>query len=430
MDPNESAVTIESEQRYKRLLASVTDYVYSVTIEDGRAISTLHGPGCEAVTGYRSEEFEGDQTLWYRMIWEEDRPAVVAQAKRILNGELPPPLEHRIRHKDGSIRWIRNTPVPRKDEAGTLAGYDGLVTNITERKQAEEQLTTANTELAANEEALKRALKELQAANQELKQTQLDLIQAAKLESVGALAAGVAHEVKNPLQTLLMGLDFFGTNLPAGNETFAMVMTDMREAVMRANTIVSGLLQLSVQSDFELETADLNAVVKRALRLINPQAIGAKVKVARKLDSQLPRVRIDQVKIEQVFINLCLNAVQSMPAGGVLSVSTRAVRFEEDFKPTRAGSYPFSRGDLVVVAEVEDKGPGIPEANLPKIFDPFFTTKAASGGSGLGLSVVKKIIDLHGGTIEIRNAPQGGVVAVLLLRGEREESLSPPKKGC
>jgi PAS domain S-box-containing protein len=430
MDTNKSAATLESEQRYKRLLTSVTDYVYSVTIEHGQVVSTLHGPGCEAVTGYTSEEFEADQELWYQMIWEEDRPAVVAQAERLLQGELPPPLEHRIRHKDGSIRWIRNTPVPRRNEAGALAGYDGLVSNITERKQAEEQLTRANAELAANEEALKRTLQELKAANQELKQTQLQLIQAAKLESVGALAAGVAHEVKNPLQTLLMGLDFLGVNLPAGNETEAMVMADMREAVMRANTILSGLLQLSAQSDFELKTDDLNAAIKRALRLINAQAIASKIKVARKLDGQLPRARIDRVKIEQVFINLFFNAVQAMPSGGALSVSTRAIRFGEDYQPDGTGFYPFGPGELVVLAEVEDKGPGIPEANLPKIFDPFFTTKAPSGGSGLGLSVVKKIVDMHGGAIDIRNAPQGGVVATLMLKAEREEKLSPPKKGC
>ena len=430
MDANESVASLASEQRYKRLLASVTDYVYSVTVEKGQVVSTLHGPGCEAVTGYTSEDFAADQGLWYRMIWEEDRPAVVAQAEGILQGEPRSPLEHRIRHKDGSIRWIRNTPVPRKSQAGALTGYDGLVTNITERKLAEEQRTSANAELAANQVALKRTLEELQAANLELKQTQLELIQAAKLESVGALAAGVAHEVKNPLQTLLIGLDIFGTNLPAVNETVALVLTDMREAVTRANTIVSGLLQLSAQSDFELKTEDLNSSIKRALRLINAQAVASKVKVARNLDAQLPRVRVDRVKIEQVFINLFLNAVQAMPTGGVLSVSTRAVQFEDGFKPNGSEFYPFSPGDLVVVAEVDDQGAGISEANLPKIFDPFFTTKAPSGGSGLGLSVVKKIVDMHGGAIHIRNAPQGGVVAELMLRSEREERLPPPKKGC
>ena len=204
----------------------------------------------------------------------------------------------------------------------------------------------------------------------------------------------------------------------------------MREAVTRANTIVSGLLQLSAQSDFELKTEDLNSSIKRALRLINAQAVASKVKVARNLDAQLPRVRVDRVKIEQVFINLFLNAVQAMPTGGVLSVSTRAVQFEDGFKPNGSEFYPFSPGDLVVVAEVEDQGAGISETNLPKIFDPFFTTKAPSGGSGLGLSVVKKIVDMHGGAIHIRNAPQGGVVAELMLRSEREERLPPPKKGC
>ena len=158
--------TLESEQRYKRLLASVTDYVYAVTVEDGRAVSTFHGPGCEAVTGYTSDEFQQDQQLWYRMIREEDRPAVLAQAERILKGQETPPLEHRIIHKDGTVRWIRNTTVPRKDAQGRLVAYDGLVYDITSRKQAEERLTRAHAELAANQEALKRTLEELRTANQ------------------------------------------------------------------------------------------------------------------------------------------------------------------------------------------------------------------------------------------------------------------------
>ena len=138
----------ESEQRYKRLLASVTDYVYSVTVDLGRPVATAHGPGCEAVTGYTPGEFDAEPFLWHRMIFSEDRPAVAAQAERILQGETPPPLEHRIIHKDGSIHWIRNTPVPHKDSQGRLTGYDGLVSNITERKRAELALRQSEERLA------------------------------------------------------------------------------------------------------------------------------------------------------------------------------------------------------------------------------------------------------------------------------------------
>jgi signal transduction histidine kinase len=329
-------------------------------------------------------------------------------------------LEHRIIHKNGSVRWIRNTTVPRKDAHGRLTAYDGLVYDITERKQAEERLTRAHAELAANEEALKRTLEELKAANQELKETQLQLIQAARLESVGALAAGVAHEVKNPLQTILMGLDYLVPNLPTGNENLAMVLADMREAVTRANTIIRGLLQLSAQTDFEMKREDLNALIRRALRLLNAQLIAAKISVARKLDAHLPPVNMDRGKIEQVFINLFINAIQAMSPGGVLTVTTRAGQFGENPKVPEVAFRQISRGERVVIAEVQDTGSGIAAANLPKVFDPFFTTKPVGEGTGLGLSVVKKIIDFHGGGVDIQNAPQGGVMVTLVLKAEPE----------
>jgi PAS domain S-box-containing protein len=419
--------TLESEQRYKRLLASVTDYVYAVMVEDGRAVATVHGPSCEAVTGYTSDEFETDQTLWYRMIREEDRPAVLDQAERILRGEEPPPLEHRIIHKNGTERWIRNTTVPRKDTQGRLVAYDGLVYDITERKQAEERLTRAHAELKANEEVLKKTLEELKRANQQLKETQLELIQAARLESVGALAAGVAHEVKNPLQTILMGLDYLVPNCPTDNENIPVVLSDMRDAVTRANAIIRGLLQLSAQTDFEMKAEDLNASARRALRLVNAQVIAAKVSVVRRLDPHLPRVKVDRGKIEQVFINLFINGLQAMSPGGVLTITTRAGRLGENLTLGETVSRPFNRGDRVVITQVQDTGTGITPANLPKVFDPFFTTKPVGVGTGLGLSVVKKIVDLHGGAIDIQNASPVGVVVTLVLKAEPEETLSSAK---
>jgi PAS domain S-box-containing protein len=128
----------ESEERYRRLLGSVTDYVYSVELQNGRPVATTHGPGCVPVTGYTPEDYSADPDLWYRMVHPDDQQAVVEQADRVLLGEGVLPLEHRIIHKDGSIRWVRNTPVARYDDQGRLLAYDGLITDITERTQAEE----------------------------------------------------------------------------------------------------------------------------------------------------------------------------------------------------------------------------------------------------------------------------------------------------
>ena len=538
----------ESEQRYRRLLASVTDYAYSVTLTEGRPSATSHGPGCEAVTGYTSLEFEADPFLWYRMIYSDDRPAVSAQAERILKGETPPPLEHRITHKHGQIRWIRNTPVPHKDQFGRLISYDGLVSDITERKQAElalrqsrerlalviqgssdgiwdwdlttnevyfsprwksmlgyadhevqnhysaweqllhpadreralaclqaylsgqtptfelehrlrhkdgsyrwilargtalrdaqgkpvrmtgshvdltehkrarEQLEQAYAELSRNEVALKGALQKLQNANAELQATQLQLIQAAKLESVGTLAAGVAHEVKNPLQTIVMGLDFLDRNLSdANNHDTRLVLADMRDAVSRANMIVRELLQLSAAKDFEPKAEDMNSVMARSLWLINSEVMASQITVVRRLGAELPRVRMDRSKVQQVLINLFVNALQAMSQGGVLTVITRHRRFGEDLKLKGPAFVQFKAGDPVVIAEVQDTGKGIPEEHLPRIFEPFFTTKPTGEGTGLGLSVAKKIMDLHGGAIDIGNGPLGGVVATLVFAAQ------------
>ncbi len=138
-----------SEQRYAMLLSAITDYVYTVYVKDGYPISTYHGVGCVGVTGFISEEYDEDPYLWYRMIHEDDREAVVQLAINTLSGEAPPALEHRIWHKDGSIRWIRNVIVPHYDDAGSLVSYDGLISDVTDRKRAEEALRSSEARFRA-----------------------------------------------------------------------------------------------------------------------------------------------------------------------------------------------------------------------------------------------------------------------------------------
>ncbi|WP_041972860.1 SpoIIE family protein phosphatase [Geobacter sp. OR-1] len=148
------AELIKSEQRYKRLVNAVTDYIYHVRVENSVVVSTSHGPGCYAVTGYTSEEYTANPDLWYEMILDEDRELVQELSRKIAAREEVSPAEHRIIRKDGTIRWVINTVVPRYNTAGNLVAYDGLVSDITERKQAEEELLLQSTALNAAANAI------------------------------------------------------------------------------------------------------------------------------------------------------------------------------------------------------------------------------------------------------------------------------------
>jgi signal transduction histidine kinase len=127
---------------------------------------------------------------------------------------------------------------------------------------------------------------------------------------------------------------------------------------------------------------------------------------------------MDRTRIEQVFLNLFLNAIQAMPQGGTLTVRTRAERWGDDSLCSECTPGQIKPGDPVVVAEVQDTGVGIPEQNLTRVFDPFFTTKPVGSGTGLGLSVARQIVDLHGGIIDVRNVPEGGVRVTIVLKSQ------------
>ncbi len=524
----------EREHRYRQLLESITDYLYTVELENGRPGRSMHGPGCEAVTGYTPQEYQADKGLWYRMVHEADRSAVLEQVAEVLKARTPPPLEHRIVHKNGQVRWVRSTVVPRRDDRGQFVAYDGLVSDITarklaeeklvkseafyhslvenlpqnifrkdlnerftfanqnfcrmlgrpleaiigkndfdfypaelaskyqrddqevirtgrsfetveenvspkgekiyvsvvkvpiydakgrclgtqcifwditERKRFEEQLQKANAELARSEAALRKSHEELKAA-------QLQLIQAEKMESIGTLAAGVAHEVKNPLAILQMGVNYLSKRLPATDENAGLVFNEMRDAIERADSITRGLLDFSAARQLALRPEDLNDLIEDTLRLMRLQLNDRNVNLVKQLDKALPAVAADKNRIQQVLVNVMLNAVHAMPLGGTLTVRTYAKQVTETsfFEGSRKAASLWV-GDTAVVAEVDDTGPGIPEEHMTRIFDPFFTTKPVGEGTGLGLPVSRKIIELHGGTIDVKNLGSGVRVTIKL----------------
>ncbi|MHB8520228.1 MAG: PAS domain-containing sensor histidine kinase [Limisphaerales bacterium] len=322
----------------------------------------------------------------------------------ISSGEIFETVEEN-RLPDGEKRYVNAVKIPIRNSQGEITGIQGIFWDITKERQAEENLL--------------KTLADLKQSHEELKAAQLQLIQAAKLESVGTLAAGVAHEVKNPLQTILMGIDYLAKKLAGGDDNVNLVLTDMRDAVRRADSIVRGLLQFAAANQPDVKDEDLNAVIEQSLWLVNYELTKTRITVEKALSPDLPLLPLDKNKMEQVFINLFMNAIQAMPNGGTLRVQTRVKPSTELRAAVSAGPGSFTANDSVIVAEVSDTGSGISEANLTKIFDPFFTTKPTGVGTGLGLPVTKKIIELHGGTIDVKNLPEGGVRVTITLNAAR-----------
>jgi PAS domain S-box-containing protein len=280
-----------------------------------------------------------------------------------------------------------------------------------------------------SEHELHSAYENLRKSHTDLQLAQLKLIEAEKLESVGRLAAGVAHEVKNPLMTLLTGVKFLAKRLAGGDPAVETLLEDMRDAVNRADTVIRGLLDFSAPRKLDRSPQDMNVIVARAVQMVKHELDRARVAPVLELHPTLPRLMLDPFKIQQVLINLITNATHATPAGGTVTVRTtvRPVTLVSTPPPGSAGA--FETGESIVLLEIEDTGSGIPPDQLSKIFDPFFTTKPTGKGTGLGLSVTRQIVEMHGGTIQIENRPEGGARASLVFHPpSTEEDVHEPKE--
>lgn len=369
-----------SEQRYRHLLNSVTDYIYTVHVSKGKAIRTEHGPACVRVTGYTSEDYQKDEELWYRMIWESDRKDVVRYANRALKGEQVQPIEHRIVHKDGSIRWVRNTIVLRKDALGQVIAYDGLISDITDRKKAEE--------LAAYQKE--------------------QLIQAEKMVTLGILVSGVAHEINNPNNFIMLNARLLqkiwsenepyldqivkekghiylaGLEYPTEREQIHRLIQAVVEGGQRIQKIVTGLKDFARQDTGEMRSGiQINEVIKQAVVIVNNLIQKSTERFTLDLGEDLPGIKGNFQKLEQVLINLLTNSCQALTQRTQqLTVRTR-----------------YQKDEKVIHIYVIDEGKGISDEVMKHMFDPFFTTKRDSGGTGLGLSISYNIIKDHGGDL-------------------------------
>ncbi len=214
------------------------------------------------------------------------------------------------------------------------------------------------------------------------------LVQADKLSSIGLLAAGVAHEVNTPLAVISTYAQMLAKQI-SGDEQKARLLEKIARQTFRASEIVNSLLSFSRVSPTAFDEVGLNRVIEETLVLVEHQMAQCGIRVELDLEGHLPAVRANVGKLQQVFLNLFLNARDAMESGGTLRIETR------------------SDGEAVRI-EVADTGAGIPAENLGRIFDPFFTTKAGRKGTGLGLSVTYGIVREHGGRIEVASQPGQG----------------------
>ncbi len=225
------------------------------------------------------------------------------------------------------------------------------------------------------------------------------LVSAHKLKAIGTLTAGVAHELNNPINNIILTASVLQEDFRELSEEKCLeLVNDLVGQSERAQKIVRNLLDFARESEVELEPHKVQVIVEETLRLASNQIKLAKVKVEGDVQEHLPAIYGDRQQLEQVFLNLVLNALDAMPGGGVLRI-----------KLSQSEDREF------VAVRFEDNGIGIPKQYLTDIFDPFFTSKKAAKGTGLGLSVSLGIVQRHGGDIRVESEVGKGAVFTVLL---------------
>jgi len=292
--------------------------------------------------------------------------------------------------------------VPLQAKGQTIGAVEAMNKKIGPFDEEDLRLLTSLAAPAATAIENAQLYEELRQGMRRLEETQAQLVQSARLAAVGELAAGVAHEINNPLTSIIGFTHLLLEDVSADDQMHHDLETIDREAA-RARQIVRGLLDFARTGAPVLAPVDLNVLVEEAVVLVYTRSVRTIVSLVKDL-SPLPMLMLDTNQIKQVLVNLLNNAIQAMPDGGRLAVTTRLVEREIDSSPRP-----------MAAVYVSDSGVGISPENLERIFDPFFTTKEVGQGTGLGLSVSYGIVEKHNGKIEVESVPGMGSTFVVLL---------------
>jgi signal transduction histidine kinase/CheY-like chemotaxis protein len=290
------------------------------------------------------------------------------------NGASLEAVERTRRRKDGSLLDVRIWTAPLRDASGAVTGLVAIDSDITEQRALEEQFR-----------------------------------QSQKMEAVGRLAGGVAHDFNNLLTVIIGYVGMLLSEAPAGSDSAAYA-TEIQQAAARASDLTAHLLAFSRRQISQPRVLDLNAVVNKSLKLLS-RVIGEDIVIEAHLDPALPRACIDPTHIDQVLMNLIVNARDAMGAGGRLTIETAAARLDEHYAGRHFGVAP---GSYVMLA-ISDTGVGMDAATKARIFEPFFTTKEPGKGTGLGLSIVHGIVKQASGEVLVYSEPGHGTTFKMYL---------------
>lgn len=275
----------------------------------------------------------------------------------------------------------------------------------------------ASSTILEQHAALARQAEELRQAYEELKTAQTELVRSERLASAGRLAAGVVHEVGNPLASILGMVDLLlrCRGRPEDVRECRENLNRMASEIERLKWLLRGLIDYARPGQVEIRPVNLNAVVERTLLLIQAQRDMKGIEVIQRLQDPSPWALADERLLQQLLVNIVLNAAQAMPEGGRLTVATREDSVEVGTDGAVAVGRPVPRGMRSALVSVADTGCGIQPAHLDRIFEPFFSTKAPGTGTGLGLAICHSIIQELKGSIMVSSRPGEGTLFQILL---------------
>jgi two-component system cell cycle sensor histidine kinase/response regulator CckA len=348
-----------------RLITENADDLITVIARDGRRL--YDSPSYLKTFGYTNEDLQGVPSA--DQIHPGDHAAIFAARREVFGKGVSVRVEYRFRHKDGEWRHMESTGSPVRNHKGEVENIIAVSRDITQRRQAEELL----------------------------REREQQLRQAQKMEAVGRLSGGIAHDFNNLLGVIIGYSESIEHRLST-EDPLRKDAREIRKAGERAAALTHQLLAFSRQQVLQPKVLDLNAVVTDMSEMLR-RLIGVNIELNTQLEPQLGYVKADKGQIEQIIVNLAVNARDAMPDGGRLLIETSNAYLDEP----RARSLPFLRSGPHVLLTVTDTGIGMDQETLRHIFEPFFTTKGPGKGTGLGLATVYGVVKQSGGIVGVES---------------------------